>query len=84
LGSAGRCMIRGINNGVSAIIINQRRQIVACAHQYVEITRIGVVNVMSGNKPFGASGVISVNAGCGFYFHPGNRPPRVEILLPLW
>tara|TARA_R110001599_G_scaffold353881_1_gene602102 strand:+ start:96928 stop:98445 length:1518 start_codon:yes stop_codon:yes gene_type:complete len=60
----GRYMIRGTNNGVSAII-NQRGQIVARSEQYVETTLTGQVEVMLGNTPFGSFGVTPVIAGCG-------------------
>jgi len=60
----GRYMIRGTNNGVSAII-DQRGQIVARSEQYVEATLTGEVEVMLGNTPFGSFGVIPVIAGCG-------------------
>ncbi|MEM8660869.1 MAG: nitrilase-related carbon-nitrogen hydrolase, partial [Pseudomonadota bacterium] len=59
----GRYMIRGTNNGVSAII-NQRGQIIAQADQHVEATLIGQANVMMGHTPFGSFGVIPVVAGC--------------------
>jgi hypothetical protein len=45
----GRYMIRGTNNGVSAII-DQRGQIVARSEQYVETTLSGEVDVMLGNN----------------------------------
>ncbi len=60
----GRYMIRGTNNGVSAII-DQRGQIVARSEQYVETTLTGDVEVMLGNTPFGSFGVTPVIAGCG-------------------
>lgn len=60
----GRYMIRGTNNGVSAII-DQRGQIVARSEQYVETTLTGQVEVMMGNTPFGSFGVTPVIAGCG-------------------
>ena len=60
----GRYMIRGTNNGVSAII-DQRGQIVARSEQYVEETLRGEVEVMLGNTPFGSFGVTPVIAGCG-------------------
>ncbi|MEM8659392.1 MAG: apolipoprotein N-acyltransferase [Pseudomonadota bacterium] len=59
----GRYMIRGTNNGVSAII-NQRGQIIAQADQHVEATLIGQANVMMGHTPFASFGVIPVVAGC--------------------
>ena len=60
----GRYMIRGTNNGVSAII-DQRGQIVARSEQYVETTLNGEVDVMLGNTPFGSFGVTPMIAGCG-------------------
>ena len=60
----GRYMIRGTNNGVSAII-DHRGQIVARGEQYVETTLRGQVEVMLGNTPFGSFGVTPVIAGCG-------------------
>jgi apolipoprotein N-acyltransferase len=60
----GRYMIRGTNNGVSAII-DQRGQIIARSEQYVEATLKGEVEVMLGNTPFGTFGVTPVIAGCG-------------------
>lgn len=60
----GRYMIRGTNNGVSAII-NHRGQIVARTDQFVEATLSGEVEVMLGNTPFGTFGVTPVIAGCG-------------------
>ena len=60
----GRYMIRGTNNGVSAII-DHRGRIVARSEQYVETTLKGQVDVMLGNTPFGSFGVTPVIAGCG-------------------
>ena len=60
----GRYMIRGTNNGVSAII-DQRGRIVVRSKQYVEATLTGEVEVMLGNTPFGMFGVTPVIAGCG-------------------
>lgn len=60
----GRYMIRGTNNGVSAII-NHRGQIVVRSEQYVEAILIGEVEVMLGSTPFGSFGVTPVIAGCG-------------------
>jgi apolipoprotein N-acyltransferase len=60
----GRYMIRGTNNGVSAII-NHRGQIVARSEQYVETTLRGEVDLMLGNTPFGTFGVTPMIAGCG-------------------
>jgi apolipoprotein N-acyltransferase len=60
----GRYMIRGTNNGVTAII-NHRGQIVARSDQFVEAVLTGEVEVMLGNTPFGTFGVTPVIAGCG-------------------
>jgi len=60
----GRYMIRGTNNGVSAIV-DHRGQIVSRSEQYVEATLKGEVNVMLGNTPFGTFGVTPVIASCG-------------------
>jgi apolipoprotein N-acyltransferase len=60
----GRYMIRGTNNGVSAII-DQRGRIVARSQQYMEATLTGEVDVMLGTTPFGSFGVTPVIAGCG-------------------
>jgi apolipoprotein N-acyltransferase len=60
----GRYMIRGTNNGVSAII-DHRGRIVARSEQYVETTLKGQVEVMLGNTPFGSFGITPVIAGCG-------------------
>jgi apolipoprotein N-acyltransferase len=60
----GRYMIRGTNNGVSAII-DHRGQIVVRSEQYVETTLKGQVEVMLGTTPFGSFGVTPVIAGCG-------------------
>jgi apolipoprotein N-acyltransferase len=60
----GRYMIRGTNNGVSAII-DQRGQIVERTDQFVEATLTGEVEMMLGNTPFGSFGVTPIIAGCG-------------------
>ena len=57
-------MIRGTNNGVSAII-DQRGQIVARSEVYVETTLSGEVDVMLGNTALGSFGVTPMIAGCG-------------------
>ena len=59
----GRYMIRGTNNGVSAII-DQRGRIVARTEQFVEATLAGDVEVMLGNTPFSSFGVIPVVSAC--------------------
>jgi apolipoprotein N-acyltransferase len=60
----GRFMIRGTNNGVSAII-DHRGQIVARSDQFVEATLLGTAEVMLGNTPFSSFGVTPVIAACG-------------------
>lgn len=51
----GRYLLRGTNNGVSAII-DQRGQIVSRSEQFVPATLVGNVEVMLGNTPFGSFG----------------------------
>jgi apolipoprotein N-acyltransferase len=60
----GRYMIRGTNNGVSAIV-DHRGQIVARTEQFVEATLVGEVEVMMGRTPFATFGVTPVIAACG-------------------
>ncbi|MEH6587509.1 MAG: apolipoprotein N-acyltransferase [Halioglobus sp.] len=60
----GRYLIRGTNNGVSAII-NHRGQIVAATDQFVETSLSGEVETMLGNTPFGSFGSAPVIIGCG-------------------
>lgn len=59
----GRYMIRGTNNGISAII-DDRGQIRTQTRQFVETTLHGEVEVMLGNTPFGSFGSIPVLTGC--------------------
>jgi apolipoprotein N-acyltransferase len=59
----GRYLIRGTNNGVSAII-DQRGQVVARTDQFVETTLVGEVQVMLGLTPFGSFGSAPVILGC--------------------
>jgi apolipoprotein N-acyltransferase len=59
----GRYLIRGTNNGVSAII-NHRGQIVARTEQFVETTLTGRVEVMLGLTPFASFGSWPVIIGC--------------------
>ena len=59
----GRYMIRGTNNGVSALI-DHRGQILAQTEQFVEATLEGEVEVMLGNTPFGSFGVTPIIVGC--------------------
>lgn len=60
----GRYLIRGTNNGVSAII-NHRGQIVAATEQFVETSLSGEVETMLGNTPFGSFGSVPIIAGSG-------------------
>ena len=60
----GRYMIRGTNDGISAII-DHRGQILERTERFVETTLTGEVEVMLGNTPFGSFGVTPVIAGCG-------------------
>lgn len=60
----GRYMIRGTNNGVSAII-DHRGRIIARSEQFVEETLVGEVEAMLGNTPFSTFGVTPVVAACG-------------------
>jgi apolipoprotein N-acyltransferase len=57
-------MIRGTNDGISAII-DHRGQILERTERFVETTLTGEVEVMLGNTPFGSFGVTPVIAGCG-------------------
>ena len=63
-GENGRYLIRGTNNGVSALV-NHRGQITARTEQFVETTLTGEVEVMLGKTPFGSFGSLPVIAGCG-------------------
>jgi apolipoprotein N-acyltransferase len=60
----GRYMIRGTNNGVSAII-DHRGQIRAQTEQFLETTLSSEAQVMLGSTPFGSFGSTPVIAGCG-------------------
>ncbi len=59
----GRYLIRGTNNGVSAII-NHRGQIVAQTDRFVEASLTGEVEPMLGKTPFGSFGCKPVILGC--------------------
>jgi apolipoprotein N-acyltransferase len=59
----GRYVLRGTNNGVSAIIDHQGR-IVARSEQFVETTLTGEAEVMLGNTPFGSFGNRPFIIGC--------------------
>ncbi len=58
-----RYLIRGTNNGVSALV-DHRGRIIAQTEQFVEATLTGEVEVMLGNTPFGSFGSLPVIAGC--------------------
>ena len=60
----GRYLLRGTNNGVSAII-DHRGQVVASTPQFVEATLSGRAQVMMGSTPFGSFGTTPVVAGSG-------------------
>ena len=60
----GRYLIRGTNNGVSAII-DHRGQIVGRTRQFVETSLSGEVELMLGNTPFGSFGVTPIITACG-------------------
>ena len=60
----GRYVLRGTNNGISAIIDHQGR-IVKKTDQFVTTTLVGPVNVMLGNTPFGSFGTTPIIAGAG-------------------
>ena len=59
----GRYVLRGTNNGVSAIIDHEGR-IVAETDQFVQTVLTGKAEVMLGNTPFGSFGTLPVIAGC--------------------
>ncbi len=59
----GRYLIRGTNNGVSAII-NPRGQVVTASKQFVETTLTGTVVPMQGLTPFGRFGVMPLIGAC--------------------
>ena len=59
----GRYMIRGTNNGISAII-DHRGQIRAQTPQFIETTLRSEAQVMLGNTPFGSFGSLPVLGGC--------------------
>jgi apolipoprotein N-acyltransferase len=59
----GRYLIRGTNNGVSALI-DHRGQLVASTGQFVEASLVGEVEPMLGHTPFGSFGSKPVIAGC--------------------
>ena len=59
----GRYLIRGTNNGVSAII-DHRGQLVASSEQFVETTLTGRAEVMLGRTPVGSFGSMPVIVAC--------------------
>lgn len=59
----GRYLLRGTNNGVSAII-DHRGQVLAQTPQFEEATLSGEVEVMLGNTPFGSFGSRPIILGC--------------------
>lgn len=58
----GRFLLRGTNNGVSAII-NHRGQVVARSEQFVETTLVGDAQVMLGHTPFTSFGSLPLLLG---------------------
>ena len=60
----GRYLLRGTNNGVSAIIDHQGR-IVSRSEQFVTTALVGEAMVMLGNTPFGSFGTTPMLLGCG-------------------
>jgi apolipoprotein N-acyltransferase len=59
----GRYMIRGTNNGISAII-DEHGKIRAQTRQFVETTLHSEVQLLLGNTPFSRLGSLPVIAGC--------------------
>ena len=59
----GRYLIRGTNNGVSAIV-NHRGQVVAETAQFEETSLLGKAEVMLGNTPVGSFGSLPVIVSC--------------------
>lgn len=60
----GRYLIRGTNNGVSAII-DHRGKVLASSEQFVETSLSGDVETMLGSTPFASFGSRPVILGCG-------------------
>jgi apolipoprotein N-acyltransferase len=60
----GRYLLRGTNNGVTAII-DDRGQVTAHTAQFVQTALRGEAQVMMGSTPFGSFGSTPVLAGCG-------------------
>lgn len=59
----GRYLIRGTNNGISALV-DHRGRVIAQTEQFVESSLSGEVEVMLGRTPFGSFGSIPVITGC--------------------
>lgn len=59
----GRYLVRGTNNGVSAII-DHRGEVRARTEQFVETVLTGEAQVMLGRTPFGSFGSYPVIVGC--------------------
>jgi apolipoprotein N-acyltransferase len=60
----GRYLLRGTNNGVSAII-DHRGQLVAQTPQFVTTTLYGEAQAMLGRTPFSSLGSTVILSGCG-------------------
>lgn len=63
----GRYMIRGTNNGVTAII-NDKGQITAESEQFVQTVLSSEVKVMAGRTPFSYFGSYPIFVLCGVFF----------------
>jgi apolipoprotein N-acyltransferase len=59
----GRYVLRGTNNGVSAIIDHEGK-IVAKTERFVQTTLLGEAEVMLGETPFASFGTLPIIAGC--------------------
>ena len=59
----GRYLLRGTNNGVTAII-DHRGEVVARAPQFEETLLTGEVEVMLGTTPFGSFGSVPILTAC--------------------
>ena len=59
----GRYLIRGTNNGISAII-DHRGALVASSEQFVETTLTGRAEVLLGRTPVGSFGSLPVIVAC--------------------
>ncbi len=74
----GRYLIRGTNNGVSALV-DHRGRLVARSEQFVETTLTGEVSAMLGTTPFGTFGSLPVIAACA-----GALALMLLLRLSLW